>query len=627
MRKSSARFLSHGKVLSSHLSQLEASRGREGGEDRPGARSRNPERKPKDLEDAKQWRDPGCAARVEKLLASLQGRRLAVAEALIRFHDSLLFLRAFPQGPAVVEKAEELLAQIEPQVRRLRESGSDMEPFESEAVSGIAGTRLSDTFTYEVARWLTQRYPQQVRAAWDIEEQARSLAIALPRFLPLLEDDSLVEADTPYLEWMKSAAGEGRELAWLLKQFEDVEIPIAQKTEIYDALSIELHWELEAGRASRTLARRPVNAFFFHESPLIRRNQVSLDAEFASAELPVRSLSRQEGEEILDMCRDAVTVRYRELYGTTRGDPSEVYEANPGRGVQIFLWGVPTVRRLPLRAYHAGFTLKNGVPINYIEGISLFEWMEVGFNTFYAYRDGETAWIYAKALHFLRQLTGVSCFSVYPYQLGHENEEAIRSGAFWFYRKLGFRPGRPELLAMTEKEERKIAASKDYRTSARTLRKLAAGHAFYELGEQLRGSWDNFSTRKIGFAVQQHLARDFSGSAGKMRLSTRETLSRILKVDLKSWSTLEKNAFDNFAFMLSLAPEIEHWTTSQKQALVEIIRAKAGASETLYLQLLLKHEALREAVLRLGSRSFGNLGVDSPRVGCVLTKSHDFGAN
>src|SRR5215472_8489666 len=118
MRKSSARFLSHGKVLSSHLSQLEASRGREGGEDRPGARSRNPERKPKDLEDAKQWRDPGCAARVEKLLASLQGRRLAVAEALIRFHDSLLFLRAFPQGPAVVEKAEELLAQIEPQVRR-----------------------------------------------------------------------------------------------------------------------------------------------------------------------------------------------------------------------------------------------------------------------------------------------------------------------------------------------------------------------------------------------------------------------------------------------------------------------------------------------------------------------------
>jgi hypothetical protein len=227
--------------------------------------------------------------------------------------------------------------------------------------------------------------------------------------------------------------------------------------------------------------------------------------------------------------------------------------------------------------------------------------MEVGFNTFYAYRDGETALIYAKALHFLRQLTGVGCFSVYPYQLGHENEEAIRSGAFWFYRKLGFRPGRPELLAMTEKEERKIAASKDYRTPARTLRKLAAGHAFYELGEQPRGRWDNFSTRKIGFAVQQQMARDFSARAEPMRHSARDALSRILKVDLKSWSALEKNAFDNFAFMLSLSPEIDHWTPAQKHALVEVIRAKAGASEALYLQRLQKHEVLRETVLRLGS--------------------------
>ena len=135
----------------------------------------------------------------------------------------------------------------------------------------------------------------------------------------------------------------------------------------------------------------------------------------------------------------------------------QVVEADVGRGVHIFLWGLPPDRRLPLRAYHAGLTVKNGVPINYIEGIWLFEWMEVGFNTFYAFRDGETAWIYSKVLHLLHQVAGITCFSVYPYQLGAENEEAIKSGAFWFYRKLGFRPGKPELLAMTEREEAKIA--------------------------------------------------------------------------------------------------------------------------------------------------------------------------
>ena len=109
----------------------------------------------------------------------------------------------------------------------------------------------------------------------------------------------------------------------------------------------------------------------------------------------------------------------------------------------MFLWGLDVEWRLPLRGYYAGFTLKNGAPINYFEAIGLFEWMEVGFNTFYAFREGETAWIYSKVLHLLHQLAGVTCFSVYPYQIGQDNEEAIQSGAFWFYRKLGFRPGRP----------------------------------------------------------------------------------------------------------------------------------------------------------------------------------------
>jgi hypothetical protein len=427
------------------------------------------------------------------------------------------------------------------------------------------------------------------------------MSAALPRFLPLLEDDSLVEADTPYLTWMSHAAGEGQELGWLLKRFCDTAISPEQKTELYDALALDLRWELEDSAASRTLARRAVTKMFFHKEPLIRRNQVSLAEEFKSPALPVRKLSLAEGEEILDMCRDAVTVRYRELYGTTRGDPQHVYEANPGRGVQIFLWGLPPARRLPLRAYHAGFTLKNGVPINYIEGISLLEWMEIGFNTFYAYRDGETAWIYSKVLHFLHQRAGVTTVSVYPYQLGHDNEEAIQSGAFWFYRKLGFRPGRPDLLELVEREERTMALQPTHRTSARTLRKIAAGHVFYELGETPRGSWDTFSTRNIGFVVQKKMAQAFAGNAEEMRRAARANLQERLNVDLGSWSPVECGAFETFAILALVAPEMAQWPRQQQQALLEIIRAKAAPDETTYLKLLRQHKGLGEIILRLGS--------------------------
>jgi hypothetical protein len=555
------------------------------------------------LEAAKRQYGAGWAARTEKLLASFRRVRFVDTASLVRVHDVLLFLRAFPHSPRVARMAEQCLGTIAPEVARLRALGADMEVFDSEEFSGVTGTVISDSFTYEVAQWLARRDPHGVTAKWDVDEQSRRLGAALPRFLPLLEDDSLVEADVPYLRWMGNAAGgNGREWAWLLNRFEDAPMSLAQKTELYDALGINVFWDLGESSATRTWARREVREFFCHDAPLIQRKQISLAEELRSPALPLRKLPRREGEKILDMVRDAVTVRYRELYGTTRGDASHVYQADVGRGIQIFFWGLPPDRRLPLRAYHAGFTLKNGVPINYIEGISLFEWMEVGFNTFYAYRDGETAWIYSKVLHLLHQLTGVTCISVYPYQLGHDNEEAIQSGAFWFYRKLGFRPGRPELLKLAQREEKKLARDPKHRTSAPTLRKLAAGHMFYEFGEGPRGLWDSFSTRTLGIAVQRRMAKEFGGDVGKMRRACTAALAPVLRVNMDRLSPLEQAAFTNFAVALEVVPEfLPSLLSGEKQALARIIRAKTAAEETRYLRLLQQHLLLKKALVRAGS--------------------------
>jgi hypothetical protein len=274
-----------------------------------------------------------------------------------------------------------------------------------------------------------------------------------------------------------------------------------------------------------------------------------------------------------------------------------------GRGVAIYLWSLPPDRRLPLRAYVAGLTLKNGVPINYIEAIGLCEWMEVGFNTFYTFRGGEAGWIYAQALRCLCHLMGTTCVSVYPYQLGHDNEEAIESGAFWFYRKLGFRSGLPDLEKLAEHEEQKIAADPKYRTPARTLKRLATGHVFYELpGAEVR-AWDRFSTRNIGLRVNRRMARDFGGDAVRMRESARRAFERMLKVSTSLWKPPEKTAFENFALVLSQVPGLRTWTQEEKEDLIRIIRAKAYPDEMLYLDRTQRHLRLRNALLTLGSRS------------------------
>jgi hypothetical protein len=299
-------------------------------------------------------------------------------------------------------------------------------------------------------------------------------------------------------------------------------------------------------------------------------------------------------------------VRYRELYGTTLGDPASVVRGDLGRGVSIYLWNLPPDRRLPVRAYVAGLTLKNGVPINYIEAIGLCEWMEVGFNTFYTFRGGEAGWIYAQVLRCLCHLMGTTCVSVYPYQLGDDNEEAIESGAFWFYRKLGFRPGRADLERLAEREEGKIAAEPKlgktkYRTPARTLRRLAGGHAFYELpGSEVR-AWDTFSTRNIGLRVNRRMAREFQGESGRIRKESVRSVAGILGVDTSSWTSSERANFENLALVLAMVPGLAAWSREEKEALVRIIRSKSKAEEMVYLRLTQRHERFRKALLKLGS--------------------------
>ena len=560
-----------------------------------------------ELEAARTLHGSGCAARVEKLLASLQGCEFADAESLIKFHDAVLFLRAFPQSRKVVTLADRLLGGILHSVKRLRNSEvGDLDLFDSEEFSGIAGTALIDNLTYEVARWLASRFPQELSVEWDIDDQARQMSGSLPQVLPLLGDDCFVEADTPYLRWLKTAAGGADKiLPWLLRRVEALPLGLLEKTAWYDALRISVRWELGNSPVSRTHARRNPPQTYVHDTPLVRRNQVSLEAEFASPPLAVRKLARREAKDVLDLSREVLTVRYRELWGTTRGVATNLMRADVGRGVSIFLWGLPPERRLPLRAYHCGVTLKNGVPANYFEAISLFEWVEVGFNTFYAFRDGETAWIYSKLLHLLHQATGVSCFSVYPYQLGADNEEAIKSGAFWFYRKLGFRPGDAEALAITQREEVKIARKPGYRTAARTLRRLAEEHAFYETGHEnddgRRGLWDKFSTRTIGLAVQRRMAEKFGGDPVKMRQAAVTSLGKTLNVDPAKLSVAEQEAFADFAVVLAMAPDVSRFSREAKAALVEIIYAKTAPDESRYLRLLQKHSALRDVFLRLGS--------------------------
>src|SRR5689334_5630333 len=89
-----------------------------------------------ELEASKLRRGSGCAAAVEQLLSSFKGVQLRSAESLIRFHDALLFLRAFPQSRRVVQLTENLLTGVSKQLARLQASANDLHLLDSEQFSG-----------------------------------------------------------------------------------------------------------------------------------------------------------------------------------------------------------------------------------------------------------------------------------------------------------------------------------------------------------------------------------------------------------------------------------------------------------------------------------------------------------
>jgi hypothetical protein len=351
-----------------------------------------------------------------------------------------------------------------------------------------------------MARWLARRLGSQVEIDWDAVDPSL-LGPLLARLHPMFAEDALVEANIPYRDWFRAAkTGRKTDLAWLVSKLENR--PFA--ADLFEHARLAIEWQLGNSPMTRTNLRLPgVGRFFYHDRPLLSRRDVSLAAELDSPPIPLQRLSRAHGEKMLDLARETSAMRYRELHGFTYGDPSHVLRAELGRGIEVFVAGVPAEHRLPLRAYHAGMFFKNAVPIGYIECLTLFEHIEVGFNLYYTFREGETAWLYARLMRLFRQLLGVSCFAVDPYQLGQHNDEAIDSGAFWFYRKLGFRPASPRVAKVLEGEEARLRSDPTYRTPARTLERLAAGWMIYEMPGTPPGDWDNFEVRRAAMRVQR----------------------------------------------------------------------------------------------------------------------------
>jgi hypothetical protein len=311
----------------------------------------------------------------------------------------------------------------------------------------------------------------------------------------------------------------------------------------------------------------------------------------------VRDVSRREARVLIDLAREAMATRSRDLDAFANADPGDVRLVDCGGGLQFACFGAIPERRLMFEAVF--LTLKNGVPIGYVLSSALLGSAEIAYNVFETWRGGEAAFVLGRVLAMVRHLFGAETFSIDPFQLGFGNPEGLESGAWWFYHKLGFRSADPAVRRLAGAELRRMAKDPGHRSGPATLEKLAAAHVFLHLGRPREDVLGKVSFGSLALGLSRRAAERFGADRERAIRECSRDAARLLGVrSLGGFSRTERLWWERWAPVIAALPGVVRWSPADKRALVTVVRAKGGRRESDYVPLFDGHRRLRRAMVR-----------------------------
>jgi hypothetical protein len=544
---------------------------------------------------------PGAAARKLALLRGLDRGRLGRAGDVLRLHEILCWLRAYPDDAPVLARVERMLRAF-PRRGDLRRHAASL------ADSGIAGTEIRFRFFQPTASDLARRFPRLLRIDWKSFRNQDLLERLLPLLSLYAETPALDEYALTPREWVERMKDRRETDAhWLVRRFDALRVDPFVREKLYDELDAPLVLSPGPGTPARTNAkdgaaqgaRRGAAAVFYQMEPLSRARP-GLPEEIFRPPLAVRSVPPRRGRALIALAREAMVTRARDLDVFCWASPDDVRLVDCGRGLQFACIGVVPERRLMLEAVYGLLTLKNGVPIGYVLMSALFGSSEIAYNVFETYRGAEAGAVYGRVLATARALFGVDAFTIYPYQLGHGNPEAIRSGAWWFYRKLGFVPRDAQTVRLMRREAARMKTDPGHLSSPATLEKLAAQNLFYQTGRPRKDVIGVLSLADVGLRVTKRVAERFgSDREGAAKECSREAARALGVRTFGGFTRGERMAWERWAPLVTILPGLERWSKGARRALVDVIRAKGGRRESDFVLLFDRHRPLRRAVAAL----------------------------
>jgi hypothetical protein len=546
----------------------------------------------KQLESLKSDFGSRAAEQKKACLQVLESAQLKSADQIERLHDILCFMQAWPDDETILSSVDAMLAHFG-QRRDLKRHAAEL------ANTGIAGTPIHFRFFAVTAKWLAERWPDRIHIDWEEFDDAEALEpylnlMACYSELPGLES---VVMDVP--DWINRLKGPDETDACFVIRRLAVLLPNEFLHEyLCDKLDIPLTLAPGPGVPSRTLAKYDKSPIRFQTTPLVRTRPVVAE-EIRRPLKPPALVGHAEGLRLVDLARGAMITRQRDLDAFAYADANDVSLLDDD-DLQFVLYGVVPERRFLLETLYGILVLKNGVPISYGAATCLFNSAEVAYSILDPFRGVDSARIYARTLAVIHQVFGCDTFMLVPYQLGFENDDAIKSGAWWFYQKLGFRPRDKELLRLMERELSTMRRQPRHRSTLAVLRRLVTENMYLALSRERDDVVGVLDLANVGLKITDLFANRFGSDRERGEETfAAEAAARLGVTSFHGWSTGEKLAWSRWAPLVALLGDLGRWPAADREELVRLIRAKGGRQELDYLRAFDGHGRLRSAVAAL----------------------------
>ena len=522
------------------------------------------------------------------LLTIAGNRPIRSTKALREWHDLLLFVLAHPQDAAEhawglhqLERATALAK------RMIAQSESHLEAL---ANSGLEGSALYGPYTFTLVRWMLHRWPGQVQL-YLLDAPLDELREILRTLVLPVEQETLDQPFDDVDELLAAVLGTtpSQQLTNLIALLEQRQVDDRHRELLFARMQVHVRIAEDTPGLSLSHARGPVGRHFFHTDGIQRG--VNLMATVSTRLGKQIKLTAQGEEELINTARTVLAAMHREIDPTTYAGAAELFDM--GRGLRIALFHLDAAHRLPFDSYVGFMAFKNGVPLAY-GGAWIFPGRsKVGINVFPSQRGGESALFFAQLLRLYRQRFGVDRFEAENYQLGHNNPDGLRSGAYWFYYRLGFRPSRAAHQRKAASEFAKLNARKDYPVPLATLRELVEAGLELVVNERAGPLVD---TAALTVAVQQHILQVYRGDRAKALTQATSRLDRVLAFKKpRRWTQEEHVSMACWALPLDMIPDLEQWSVRDRQNLIEAIRSKSAPTGTQHQYVLKKHLRLRHS--------------------------------